>query len=254
MLAMSLYPSLSGPDASLPVPEWQAAAWRIDHTLLKPEASRAQVVQLCDEAAQYGFACVMVNPTWVSFCAGRLRDTPVKTGVVIGFPLGASVTTAKRLEADECLRLGADELDMVMNIGALKSGDHALVETDIRVLAETCHQAGAILKVILECALLTNKEKETACQLAVAAGADFVKTSTGFSTGGATLADVALMRRVVGDRCRVKAAGGVRNAGDFAAMLKAGADRIGTSSSVAIMRELGAPAASGSPTASRSGY
>jgi len=249
MLPMSLHPSR----ASLSVPEWQAAAWCIDHTLLKPEASRAQVVQLCDEAAQYGFACVMVNPTWVSFCAGRLRDTPVKTGVVIGFPLGASVTSAKRQEADECLRLGADELDMVMNIGALKSGDLALVETDIRVLAETCHAAGAILKVILECALLTDREKETACQLAVAANADFVKTSTGFSTGGATLADVALMRRVVGDRCRVKAAGGVRNAADFAAMLKAGADRIGTSSSVAIMRELGAPGA-GAASASRSGY
>jgi deoxyribose-phosphate aldolase len=241
-------------DAAITVPEWQAAAWRIDHTLLRPEASRAQVVQLCDEAAQYGFACVMVNPTWVSFCAARLRDSPVKTGVVIGFPLGASVTSAKRLEAEECLRLGADELDMVMNIGALKSGDHPLVETDIRVLAETCHQAGAILKVILECALLTNNEKETACRLAVAAGADFVKTSTGFSTGGATLEDVALMRRVVGERCRVKAAGGVRNAADFAAMLKAGADRIGTSSSVNIMRELGAPAVPGSATSSRSTY
>jgi len=245
MLLMSADPS------ALCIPEWQAAAWCIDHTLLRPEASRAQVVQICDEAEQFGFACVMINPTWVSFCASRLRHTPVRTGVVIGFPLGASVSTAKRLEADECLRLGADELDMVMNIGALKSGDHALVETDIRVLAETCHQAGAILKVILECALLTNKEKETACQLAVAAGADFVKTSTGFSTGGATLEDVALMRRVVGDRCRVKAAGGVRNAADFAAMLNAGADRIGTSSSVNIMRELGAPGAHGPATPPR---
>jgi deoxyribose-phosphate aldolase len=250
---MSVHPSL-GEEAALSVPEWQAAAWCIDHTLLRPEASRAQVIQLCDEAEKYGFACVMINPTWVSFCANRLRDTPVKTGVVIGFPLGASVTTAKRQEAEECLRLGGDELDMVMNIGALKSGDQALVETDIRTLAETCHQAGAILKVILECALLTNREKEIACQLSLAAGADFVKTSTGFSTGGATLEDVALMRRVVGDRCRVKAAGGVRNAADFAAMLKAGADRIGTSASVNIMRELGAPGTPGSPGASRSGY
>jgi deoxyribose-phosphate aldolase len=254
MGVMSVYPSLGAQDAALAVPEWQAAAWCIDHTLLRPEASRGQVVQLCDEAEQYGFACVMINPTWVSFCASRLRESPVKTGVVIGFPLGASVTTAKRLEAEECLRLGADELDMVMNIGALKSGDHALVETDIRTLAETCHQAGAILKVILECALLTNKEKEIACQLALAAGADFVKTSTGFSTGGATLEDVALLRRVVGDRCRVKAAGGVRNTADFAAMLKAGADRIGTSASVNIMRELGAPGAPGGPASSRSGY
>jgi len=251
---MSLYSSPGAQDAALAVPEWQAAAWCIDHTLLRPEASHAQVEQLCDEAAQYGFACVMVNPTWVSFCASRLRNTPVKTGVVIGFPLGASVATAKRLEAEECLRLGADELDMVMNIGALKSGDHALVETDIRALAETCHQAGAILKVILECALLTNPEKETACRLALAAGTDFVKTSTGFSTGGATVEDVALMRRVVGDRCRVKAAGGVRTAADFAAMLKAGADRIGTSASVSIMRELGAPGSAGRPATSRSGY
>jgi len=241
MLAMSLYPSAGA--SALAVPEWQAAAWRIDHTLLRPEASRNQIAQLCDEAAQYGFACVMVNPTWVSFCASRLRDTPVKIGTVIGFPLGASVTTAKRLETEECLRLGADELDMVMNIGALKSGDHALVETDIRALAETCHEARAILKVILECALLTNNEKEIACQLAVAVGADFVKTSTGFSTGGATVEDVALMRRVVGSRCSIKAAGGVRNAADFAALLKAGADRIGTSSSVNIMRELGASGA-----------
>ena len=238
---MGLYPGLE--TSQLSVPEWQAAAWCIDHTLLRPEANSAQVVQLCHEAAQYGFASVMVNPTWVSFCASHLRDSPVKTGVVIGFPLGASVTTAKRLEADECLRLGADELDMVMNIGALKSGDHALVETDIRALAETCHQAGAIVKVILECTLLTNKEKEVACELSVAAGADFVKTSTGFSTGGATLEDVTLMKRVVGDHCRVKAAGGIRNAADLASMLMAGAERIGTSASVNIMRELGAPGA-----------
>ena len=246
---MSVYPSLSA--SALAVPEWQAAAWRIDHSLLRPEASRAQVMQLCDEAAQYGFACAMVNPTWLSLCASRLRATPVKTGVVIGFPLGASVTTAKRLEAEECLRLGADELDMVMNIGALKSGDHALVETDIRALAETCHRAGAILKVILECALLTNQEKEIACHLALAAGADFVKTSTGFSSGGATVEDVALLRRMVGNRCRVKAAGAVRTAADFAALLKAGADRIGTSASVNIMRELGAP---GVGSSSPSGY
>jgi deoxyribose-phosphate aldolase len=253
MLAMSVINP--GPDAiPLAVPEWQAAAWCIDHSLLRPEASRGQVAQLCDEAAQYGFACVMVNPTWIAFCATRLRNAPVKTGTVIGFPLGASVTTAKCLEAVECLRLGADELDMVINIGALKSGEHALVETDIRTLAETCHKAGAILKVILECALLTNQEKETACRLAMAAGADFVKTSTGFSTGGATVEDVALMRRVVGDGCRVKAAGGVRTAADFAAMLKAGADRIGTSSSVNIVRELGAPAATGSLAASRGRY
>ena len=139
---MSVNPSLG--TAALPVPEWQAAAWRIDHSLLRPEANRVQVVQLCDEAAQYGFACAMVNPACLALCASRLRDTPVKVGATIGFPLGASLTTAKRLEAEECLRLGADELDMVMNIGALKSGDHALVEIDIHTLAETCHQAGAV--------------------------------------------------------------------------------------------------------------
>jgi deoxyribose-phosphate aldolase len=250
MPVVSAHSSLEIRHGSVFVPEWQAAAWCIDHTLLRSDASRDQVVQLCDEAARYGFTCVMVNPTWVSFCASRLRDTPVKIGVVIGFPLGASVTTAKRLEAEECLRLGADELDMVMNIGALKSGDRGLVETDIRALAEPCHQAGAILKVILECALLTNQEKETACQLALAAGADFVKTSTGFSSAGATLEDVALLRRVVGNRCCVKAAGGIRNAADFAAMLKAGADRIGTTSSVNIMRELGAPGAQANATPS----
>jgi deoxyribose-phosphate aldolase len=250
---MSVHPILGGQRGELSVPEWQAAAWCIDHTLLRPEASRPQVIQLCDEASQFGFACVMINPTWVPLCASRLRDTPVKTGVVIGFPLGATTTTSKRFEALECLRLGADELDMVMNIGALKSGDLALVETDIRALADLCHEAGAILKVILECALLAEKEKETACNLCLAAGADFVKTSTGFSTGGATIHDVQLMRRVVGDRCGVKAAGGVRNAADFAAMLRAGADRIGTSSSVNIMRELGAPGA-GTASQSKSGY
>ena len=238
---MTTHRSPGARDAALSVPEWQAAAWRIDHTLLRPDATRSNVARLCDEAAEYDFACVMVNPTWIALCASRLRGTPVKTGAVVGFPLGASVSTAKRLEAEECLRLGADELDMVMNIGALKSGDHALVETDIRTLAETCHTAGAVLKVILECALLTKQEKETACELAVTAGADFVKTSTGFSSGGATVEDVELMRRVVGDRCRVKAAGGVRNAASFAALLSAGADRIGASSSVSIMRELGAP-------------
>lgn len=251
---MAIHSSLGARDMALSVPEWQAAAWCIDHTLLVPDASRVQLAQTCDEAAQYGFACVMINPAWVSFCAGCLRNTPVKTGTVIGFPLGATMTTAKRAEGLECLRLGADELDMVMNIGALKSADYALVERDVRALADTCHDAGAILKVILECVLLNDKEKEIACRLCVEAGADFVKTSTGFSKGGATVADVALMRRVVGDRCGVKAAGGIRNAADFAAMLKAGADRIGTSSSVAIMRELGAPAAQQGSTRQHLGY
>jgi len=160
---------------------------------------------------------------------------------VIGFPLGATLTTIKRLEAFETLRLGAEELDMVLNIGALKAGNHGTVQADIRAVAEVTHDSGAILKVILETALLTVEEKTLACELSVAAGADFVKTSTGFSTGGATRDDVALMRRVVGNRARVKASGGIRTAADVAAMVSAGADRIGASASVPILLASGAP-------------
>jgi len=224
------------------VPEWQAVARRIDHTLLRPEATRAQVVQLCEDAAQYDFAAVMVNASWIALATQLLRNTPVKVGTVIGFPLGATLTTAKRSEAVEALRLGADELDMVLNLGALKSGDRALVESDIRAPVTAAHDAGAILKVILETSLLNTEEKVLACQLAVSAGADFVKTSTGFGGGGATVEDVALMRRTVGELCGVKASGGIRTAAEAAAMLAAGADRLGTSSSVRIVRELGAPA------------
>ena len=227
--------------------DWRSVATFIDHSLvLKPQTTREDVIRLCGEAAHYGFANVFVNPAWVALAVQELHGAKANVGTTIGFPLGAYLTTVKRFEAAEVLRLGATELDMVMNIGALKSGLHDMVEDDIRGVAEIAHQGGAILKVILEMHLLTREEKILACQLGVAAGADFVKTATGFF-GGATLEDVALMRSVVGDRARVKAAGGVRTAKDLAAMVQAGADRIGTSSGVSIMRELGAPEPSSSP-------
>jgi deoxyribose-phosphate aldolase len=221
--------------------DWKSVAAVIDHTLLKPEATAAQVKKLCAEAAQYGFACAMVNTAHAARCVAALRGTPIKTGVTLAFPLGATLTSVKRFEAAEAVRLGVDELDMVMNVGALKAGERTLVEDDIRGVVEIGHAAGAIVKVILETCLLTSDEKQLACELALAAGADFVKTSTGFGGGGATVEDVALLRRVVGNRAGVKASGGIRTAADVAAMLKAGADRIGASAGVAIVKELGAP-------------
>ena len=214
---------------------------RIEHTLLRPEATREQVIQLCDEARRFDFAAVVVNPGYVALAARLLRDTPVKVATVIGFPLGATLTTVKRFEASETLRLGADELDMVLNVGALKSGESELVLSDIRGVAEIAHQSGAILKVILETALLTEQEKVLACELCLAGNADFVKTSTGFGPAGATVEDVALLRRIVGNRAGVKAAGGIRDASTATAMIAAGADRLGTSASLVIIRELGAP-------------
>jgi deoxyribose-phosphate aldolase len=221
--------------------DWKSVAAVIDHTLLKPEATAAQVKKLCAEAAQYGFACAMVNTAHAARCVAALRGTPIKTGVTLAFPLGATLTSVKRFEAAEAVRLGVDELDMVLNVGALKAGERTLVEDDIRGVVEIGHAAGAIVKVILETCLLTSDEKQLACELALAAGADFVKTSTGFGGGGATVEDVALLRRVVGNRAGVKASGGIRTAADVAAMLKAGADRIGASAGVAIVKELGAP-------------
>jgi deoxyribose-phosphate aldolase len=228
------------PAAAISLKDWHAVASLIDHTLLKPEATRDQVVQICRDALHYGFATVFVHPWHVESAAQRLRGTAVKTGTPIGFPQGATLSTVKRFEAAEALRRGAGELDMVMNVGALKSGAPELVEADIRSVVEVAHAAGVILKVILETALLTREEKIIACELSVAAGADFVKTSTGL-IGGATVEDVALMRSVVGKRARVKASGGIRTLADLTAMLGAGADRIGTSASVTIIRELGAP-------------
>lgn len=226
--------------------DWRSAAAIIDHSLvLKPETTRAQVVRLCEEAAHYGFNSVFVNSAWVTVAVSILHGTNVKVGTTIGFPFGAHITSVKRFEAAEVLRLGAGELDMVMNIGALKSGLREMAELDIRGVVEIAHGGGAVLKVILEMPLLSREEKILACELSVAAGADFVKTATGLF-GGATLDDVALMRSVVGNRARVKASGGVRSPKDLAAMVEAGADRIGTSSGVGIVRELGAPELSSS--------
>jgi deoxyribose-phosphate aldolase len=219
---------------------WQSLAAVIDHTLLKPEASREQIENLCDETIRYRFACVMINPLWVSTAVGMLSGTGIPVGVVIGFPLGASLVSTLRQEAAALVRLGAHELDMVLPIGQLKSGNHQAVERTIHAAAAVAHHHGALLKVILENCLLTVEEKLRSAEIAIQAGADFIKTSTGFSSGGATAADVALMRGVAGARCGVKAAGGIRTLADVRALLEAGANRIGASASVAIVRELGA--------------
>lgn len=221
--------------------DWRSAACVIDHTLLHPDATHDRIVQLCREAAAYGCAAVCIHPCWVPLAVSLLRPTPVKVCSVVGFPHGATLTSVKRTEAAELLRLGADELDMVINIGALKSGDSARVLADIRGVAEIARTAGALLKVILETALLTRDEKILACRISLEAGVDFVKTSTGFAEAGATVEDVALLRQTVGNRAGVKASGGIHTAAQFAAMLAAGADRIGASDSVAILRQLGAP-------------
>jgi deoxyribose-phosphate aldolase len=226
-------------DPQLQIRGWQAVANSIDHTLLKPEAAREQIVRLCDEAASFNFAAVCVNPWWIGLAASILRGAPVKVATTIGFPLGANHTTVKRFEAEEAIRLGAQELDMVMNIGALKSGDRQAVQNDIAAVAEVARAGGAILKVILETPLLTLEEKILSCELSLAARADFVKTATGFF-GGATVDDVSLMRGVVGHRAGVKASGGIRTAAVAQAMMEAGANRLGTSSGVAIVCELGA--------------
>ena len=219
---------------------WQALAAIIDHTLLKPDATRAQVEKLCDEVIRYRFACAMVNPIWASTAAGVLSGTGIPVGVVIGFPLGASLVSTLRQEAAALTRLGARELDMVIPIGQLKSGNHHAVHHAVQAASAVAHQRGALLKVILETALLSVEEKLRGAEIAIQAGADFIKTSTGFASAGATPADVALMRGVAGARCGVKAAGGIRTLADVRALLAAGANRIGASASVAIVRELGA--------------
>jgi deoxyribose-phosphate aldolase len=208
----------------------------IDHTLLKPDATQDQIAQLCYEARKYGFASVCVNPTWVELCVKLLEGSPVKVCTVIGFPLGASTPEVKAFETQVAIDHGATEIDMVINIGALKARDLELVAKDIRGVVTTAHAGGAIVKVILEAVLLTDEEKTIACLLSKEAGADFVKTSTGFASGGATVHDVALMRRVVGPEMGVKAAGGVRTFEDAEHMLKAGATRIGASAGVKIIQ------------------
>ncbi len=223
---------------SFPVPKSLAEIARlIDHTLLKPEASRQDIQRLCREALQFGFASVCVNPWNVAESASLLRHSAVRVCAVVGFPLGATLPQVKRFEAEEAIRLGASEIDMVINIGALKSGETEAFEADIRGVVEASHRGGAITKVILETALLTQDEKIRASLAAQRAGADFVKTSTGFGLAGATVEDVRLIRETVGSAMGVKAAGGVRSWDDFQKMVAAGASRIGTSSSVAILEQ-----------------
>lgn len=209
----------------------------IDHTLLKPEASRREIMKLCEEAIQFQFASVCVNSCYVPLAAELLKDSGVKTCCVVGFPLGACMTSVKIFEAEEALKKGAQELDMVISVGAVKSGDWAEVEKDIREVAEVVHRYHGILKVILETCLLTEDEKYRSCQAAERAGADFVKTSTGFSSGGALEDDVRLMRETVGDRMSVKASGGIRTLESVRSMIAAGADRIGTSHGVTLAED-----------------
>ncbi len=209
----------------------------IDHTLLNPDATADQVVQLCLEARQYQFASVCLNPCWVALAARELHGSSVPVCTVVGFPLGATLPEVKAFEAQRCIADGAREVDMVINIGALKSRDYRLVAHDISAVVQAAHSCHVLVKVIIETSLLTDEEKVEACALAQAAGADYVKTSTGFSTGGATASDIALMRRVVGPGIGVKASGGIRSAADAQAMIAAGATRIGASASVKIVQE-----------------
>ncbi len=218
----------------------------IDHTILKPDSTRAQIESTVREALTHDFASVCVNSSWVQLVAQMLKGSAVKTCVTAGFPLGATTTLVKIFEADQAIEAGANEVDMVLNIGALKSGLHDFVKDDVAGVAETCHKSRkkhALLKVILETPLLTDEEKKIACEICKAAGADFVKTATGFNGGGATVEDIALMRATVGPDMGVKASGGVRSYETALAMIEAGATRIGTSAGVSIMQ--GKPAGSG---------
>jgi deoxyribose-phosphate aldolase len=218
------------------IPQDASLARMIDHTLLKPDATQDKIAQLCFEARKYHFASVCVNPTNVPLCADLLKGSDVKVCTVIGFPLGATPTEVKVFETLNALKNGATEIDMVINIGALKSGDNEVVAKDIRGVVEASHQAGALTKVIIETALLTDEEKVVACLLAKEAGADFVKTSTGFSGGGATVHDIELMRRTVGPNIGVKASGGIHTLEEAEALVAAGATRIGASAGVKIMQ------------------
>jgi deoxyribose-phosphate aldolase len=226
-------------------------ARRIDHTLLKPEATREQIETLCREAREHGFATVCVNPTWVPLCVDLLRGSETAVCTVVGFPLGATLAEVKAYEAQRVVEHGACEVDMVINVGALKSRDYRLTERDVAGVVAASHPGGALVKVIIEAAFLTDDEKVKACVVAKAAGADFVKTSTGFGPGGATAADVALMRRVVGPGMGVKAAGGVRDLKSAQEMIEAGADRIGASVGVKIVQESQGQKA---PSSAPSGY
>ena len=218
-------------------PQNETIARMIDHTLLKPDASQDQIAQLCYEARTYHFASVCVNPAHVRLAAQLLKDSDVEVCTVVGFPLGATPATVKAFETQQAIRDGATEIDMVINIGALKSRDYQVVYEDIGAVVRVAHAGNALVKVIIEAALLVDEEKVIACQLAKAAGADYVKTSTGFGPGGATVADVALMRKVVGPGVGVKAAGGVKSYSDAQALIAAGATRLGASAGVKILKE-----------------
>jgi deoxyribose-phosphate aldolase len=209
-------------------------AARIEHTLLKAEATAGQVLILCEEAILHRFAAVCVNPVYIETVAARLKGTPVKACSVVGFPLGANTTAGKAFEAGLAVKVGAQEIDMVIQVGALKAGEHDLVQKDIRAVVEAAQ--GVVVKVIIEACYLNENEKKIACELILAAGAHYVKTSTGLGSGGATLEDVRLLRQTVGNRLKIKAAGGIRTYEQAVAMLEAGADRIGTSSGVAIVQ------------------
>ena len=236
-LAQEYEHQLPAAPAQLNIPEGKQIAGWIDHTLLKPEATAAQVRILCQEAMQYHFATVCINPVYVPLACGLLKDAPEAICTVVGFPLGAVLPEFKVYETLGCLSAGAAEIDMVINIGALKSEAFGLIMNEIQAVTQTAHNQGAITKVILETVLLTRREKILACLISKAAGADFVKTSTGFGTGGATIEDVDLMRRVVGSDMGVKAAGGIRTYNDAIAMIKAGANRLGASAGVKIVQE-----------------
>jgi deoxyribose-phosphate aldolase len=216
-------------------PDQQRIAAFIDHTILRADATEQDVKRVCAEAIRYQFASVCVNGYWVPLVASEVSGSMVKVCTVAGFPLGAMSTEAKVAETEIAIRSGAHEVDMVMNVGALKGGDRTAVQGDIAALAAVCHAGGAILKVILETSLLDKEQKRVACELAMAASADYVKTSTGFGASGATEADVALMRSVVGSGMGVKASGGVRTLADFKKMIAAGASRVGASASVSII-------------------
>jgi deoxyribose-phosphate aldolase len=235
------------------IPQDASLAGMIDHTLLKPEATREQIAQLCFEARKHNFASVCINPTWVELCAQLLQGSPVKVCTVIGFPLGATSPEVKVFEANQAIQHGASEIDMVINIGALKARDLEMVAKDIYGVVTASHAGGAIVKVIIEAALLTDEEKTIACLISKEAGADFVKTSTGFASGGATVHDVALMRRVVGPEMGVKAAGGVRTYADAESMIKAGATRVGASAGVKIIQGPSAEKAVAAPSGAK-GY
>lgn len=211
----------------------------IDHTLLAPDADSAAIDELCDEAVEHGFASVVVNPTWVKRAAQRVKGSDVKVASVVGFPFGASMPEIKAMETRRAIRDGAGEIDMVINVGAVKSAQYDLVRTDIAKVSDACHESGVLNKVIIEASYLSDEEKVIASRLAKEAGADFVKTSTGFGPGGATVFDVALIREAVGPEIGVKAAGGIRTAEDLSEMVAAGATRIGASAGVAILAGIG---------------